>query len=125
MEANATTLMEIWKNNMPVKDERNCGSAIKGYRTDGVKQIGDVAVFVVNNPHASIAQIAGDSNNWQPQQSPMEKIDKNGFWQAELMLPAGRHRYRLVIDGQWQQYPYNEEAELNPYGKFNSVIIIS
>jgi len=39
-----------------------------------------------------------------------------------LNLPAGKYHYRLVVDGQWQQDPYNELTELNPFGEFNSVI---
>jgi hypothetical protein len=26
------------------------------------------------------------------------------------------------VDGQWQQDPYNERSELNPYGEYNSIL---
>jgi hypothetical protein len=28
----------------------------------------------------------------------------------------------LVVDGRWQQDPYNERSELNPYGEYNSIL---
>ncbi|HPC96662.1 MAG TPA: AAA family ATPase [Sedimentisphaerales bacterium] len=88
----------------------------------GVNQIRDAVVFVTLYPRASSVQIAGDFNNWQPAATSMERVGNSGVWQAKLKLPHGTYRYRLVVDGQWQQDPYNERTELNPYGEFNSVL---
>ncbi|MHC4413601.1 MAG: glycogen-binding domain-containing protein [Planctomycetota bacterium] len=44
------------------------------------------------------------------------------MWQTKLKLPPGKQRYRLVVDGQWQQDPYNEMTEPNSFGGFNSVV---
>ena len=88
----------------------------------GVNQANDAVVFVTLYPHAESVQIAGDFNNWQPQKTPMQKVGSSGVWQTKLKLPAGKYRYRLVVDGQWQQDPYNEMTELNPFGGYNSVI---
>jgi len=88
----------------------------------GVSQVNDAVVFVTLYPHAESVQIAGDFNNWQPQKTPMQKVGSSGVWQTKLKLPAGKYRYRLVVDGQWQQDPYNEMTELNPFGGYNSVI---
>jgi hypothetical protein len=41
-----------------------------------------------------------------------------------MKLAPGKYRYRLVVDGKWQQDPYNEISELNPFGEYNSVINI-
>lgn len=90
----------------------------------GVNQIDDAVVFVTLYPRAQSVQIAGDFNNWQPEQTPMKKVGESGIWQTEIKLPIGRYRYRLVVDGQWQQDPYNELTESNPFGGFNSVIEI-
>ena len=90
----------------------------------GVDQINDAIVFVTLYPRAQNVQIAGDFNNWQPQETPMQKVGDSGVWQTELKLPIGRYRYRLVVDGQWQQDPYNELTELNPFGEHNSVVEI-
>jgi chromosome partitioning protein len=91
----------------------------------GVSQINDAVVFVTLYPRAENVQIAGDFNNWQPEQAPMQKVGDSGVWQTQMKLPAGRYRYRLVVDGQWQQDPYNELTELNPFGGFNSVLEIN
>jgi chromosome partitioning protein len=88
----------------------------------GVSQKEDAVVFVTLYPRADNVQIAGDFNNWQPENSPMQKVGESGIWQTEMNLFPGRYRYRLVVDGQWQQDPYNELTELNPFGGFNSVI---
>ena len=88
----------------------------------GVSQVSDAVVFVTLYPRASNIQIAGDFNNWQPEKNLMEKVGETGVWQSKIKLPAGKYRYRLVVDGQWQQDPYNERSELNPYGEYNSVL---
>jgi len=90
----------------------------------GVNQVKDAVVFVTLYPRASSVQVAGDFNNWQPEQTPMQKVGDSGVWQTEMNLSPGRYRYRLVVDGQWQQDPYNELTELNPFGGFNSVVEI-
>ena len=88
----------------------------------GVTQTNEAAVFVTLYPRAQQVQIAGDFNNWQPEQSPMEKISDSGVWRTKMNLATGRYRYRLVVDGQWQQDPYNETTESNPFGGLNSVL---
>jgi chromosome partitioning protein len=88
----------------------------------GVSQIADTIVFTTLYPRADTVQIAGDFNNWQPTETSMAKVAGNGAWQIKLKLPAGKYRYRLVVDGQWQQDPYNEMTEMNPYGDYNSVL---
>jgi chromosome partitioning protein len=88
----------------------------------GVSQMNAAVVFVTLYPRASKVQIAGDFNNWQPEKTEMQKVGDSGIWQTQLNLPPGKHQYRLVVDGHWQQDPYNEQTELNPFGGFNSVV---
>jgi chromosome partitioning protein len=88
----------------------------------GVNQVNDAVIFVTLYPRAHSVQIAGDFNNWQPQKTSMQKVGDSGVWQTKLKLPAGRYRYRLVVDGQWQQDPYNEMTEPNPFGDSNSIV---
>jgi chromosome partitioning protein len=88
----------------------------------GVNQMNDAVVFVTLYPRAKSVQIAGDFNNWQPSKTKMEKVGDSGVWQTKLHLPAGKYRYRLVVDGQWQQDPYNALTELNPFGGHNSIV---
>lgn len=88
----------------------------------GVKQSENAVMFVSLYPRAKSVQIAGDFNNWQPESANMEKVGDNGQWQLNMPLNPGYYRYRLVVDGQWQQDPYNERTEMNPYGDLNSVL---
>jgi chromosome partitioning protein len=88
----------------------------------GVNQIDDAIVFVTLYPRADSVKIAGDFNNWQPAKTSMERVGESGVWQTKIKLPRGKYRYRLVVDGQWQQDPYNELTELNPFGDFNSIL---
>ncbi|MCK5225949.1 MAG: glycogen-binding domain-containing protein, partial [Planctomycetes bacterium] len=88
----------------------------------GVSQINEAIAFVTFYPLADAVQIAGDFNNWQPEKNQMQKVGESGVWQADMKMAAGKYRYRLVVDGQWQQDPYNENAEANPFGGFNSVL---
>jgi chromosome partitioning protein len=104
-----------------VSEERTSAKLSDYY---GVDQVNDAIVFVTLYPRAKDVKIAGDFNNWQPQETPMQKVGDSGVWQTQLKLPAGRYRYRLVVDGQWQQDPYNELTELNPFGDYNSVVEI-
>jgi len=88
----------------------------------GVRQLIDAVMFSTLYPRAQTVQIAGDFNKWQPEKAPMQKIGDKGLWQIKLPLMPGKYRYRLVVDGQWQQDPYNEQTEMNPFGELNSVI---
>jgi chromosome partitioning protein len=88
----------------------------------GVRQVGDAIMFASLYPRAERVELAGDFNNWQPSQTPLEKMSESGMWQIKLPMGKGRYRYRLVVDGHWQQDPYNEMTEVNPYGECNSVV---
>ena len=88
----------------------------------GVRQIDGHVVFSTKYPRAESVQIAGDFNDWNPSQTNLQKMDDSGKWQAAIPLRQGLYRYRMVVDGQWQQDPYNDWIEMNPYGDFNSVV---
>ncbi|NQU62966.1 MAG: hypothetical protein HQ517_01585 [SAR324 cluster bacterium] len=88
----------------------------------GVNQTKDAVVFVSLYPRAEKVQIAGDFNNWQPEKTELKKIGSTGAWHTKLQIPGGKYQYRLVVDGKWQQDPYNDNKVINPFGGFNSVL---
>ncbi|MHC4291513.1 MAG: AAA family ATPase [Planctomycetota bacterium] len=88
----------------------------------GVRQLDGQVVFSTMYPRAQKVQIAGDFNEWDPEKTPLQRLDENGKWQLAMPINKGLYRYRLVVDGQWQQDPYNDWIEMNPYGDFNSVL---
>ena len=87
----------------------------------GVRQVTDGVIFTACFPQARTVQVAGDFNNWQPQETPMQKFGGD-MWQVKLRLAKGVYRYRLVVDGHWEQDPCNKMTEPNPYGGLNSVL---
>ena len=130
-EAISTTADELLQSAKPAIKALQAARTEKPQLTDinaklsdyyGVSQINDAVVFVTLYPRAHSVQIAGDFNNWQPSKTPLQKVGNSGAWQTKLKLPAGKYRYRLVVDGQWQQDPYNEITESNPFGGFNSIV---
>ena len=91
----------------------------------GSRQMGEAVIFSSLYPRAANVQIAGDFNGWKPEAAPMTKVNENGMWQLKMNLGKGRYKYRLVVDGQWQQDPYNTNVEMNPYGECNSVLEVN
>ncbi len=90
----------------------------------GPKQEGGVVTFTAFYPEAKKVFLAGDFNNWQPEKNPMRRM-AGDVWQVKVPLAKGYYRYRFVVDGKWQQDPYNNGIEPNPYGELNSVINVS
>jgi chromosome partitioning protein len=91
----------------------------------GVRQVDDAIMFVSLYPKAQSVQLAGDFNDWDPANTSLSKNMSKGTWHIKLPLGVGKYRYRLVVDGKWQQDPYNERTEMNPYGECNSVLEVS
>lgn len=91
----------------------------------GARKSGDKVEFAARCPTARQVLLAGDFNNWQPERTPMALNGLPGRWTTELPLETGLYRYRYVVDGQWQHDPHNEKMETNPFGEFNSILVVS
>lgn len=126
MKISQITKRNTASSEMPIMEKNQSSTMVedKPSETCGIRQSKDGVTFTAFYPGANTVQIAGDFNNWQPAQTPMKKSGRNGIWKVKLPLNAGTHRYRYVVDGHWQQDPYNDAAEPNSYGEFNSVIQI-
>jgi hypothetical protein len=88
----------------------------------GVKRVGDEVIFAARFDRAKKVLIAGDFNNWSPMSTPMISRGKPGEFYMSLPLPAGRYRYRFVVDGKWMTDPHNKYVEVNQFGELNNVI---
>ena len=93
--------------------------------TLGVTVTSDGVRFIFEEDAASSVQIAGDFNNWRPESMPMNREQADGRFKATVPLDSGRYRYRLVVDGRWQNDPNNPRVETNPFGELNSVLEIA
>ncbi|MEM7683003.1 MAG: AAA family ATPase [Planctomycetota bacterium] len=111
----------------PDEDGAGEDAAPRFARLFGARVTSRGVLFVQPEPGqpATTIGIAGDFNGWDPAQTPLQRDPSLGVWQACLTLPAGRHHYRLVVDGQWVQDPYNQQVEANPFGEPNNVVEVT
>lgn len=83
-------------------------------------------VFLFHHDEAERVSVAGDFNHWDPAQTPMAR-EASGLWRADIELPpAGRYRYKFVINGQrWMEDPSNGLQEPDEFGGLNSVLNVT
>jgi 1,4-alpha-glucan branching enzyme len=74
-------------------------------------------------PGASEVHAAGDFNGWRRGATPMKNAG-DGKWVARLLLRSGQYEYRFVVDGRWAEDPGASQRAANPYGGFNSVVLV-
>lgn len=77
--------------------------------------------FAFRHPEARQVSLAGSFSDWAP--IPMVEVEP-GHWVKELKLPPGRHEYRFLVDGRWQDDPSATEVTRNPYGSQNAIAIV-
>lgn len=68
-------------------------------------------------------QLAGDINNWQPDQTQLTL--KDGKWTTDLVLNPGSYSYKVVIDGSWILDPAAKDSTSNGMGAFNSILKVA
>ncbi len=67
--------------------------------------------------------LSGTFNNWSTLSTPMIKTDT--AWYADVNITAGKHCYKFIIDGRWQEDPLNVHREDDYHGGYNSVYFIA
>jgi 1,4-alpha-glucan branching enzyme len=75
-------------------------------------------------PRARQVSLAGDFNNWNPEDMPMYK-SSNGVWYLSVSLTPGCHEYRFIADGVWQDDPTTGQRIVNTMGSENCVKTVS
>ena len=75
-------------------------------------------------PTAKEVYIAGDFNGWRLNKEAAMTND-NGSWVKRLRLKSGLYHYRFIADGKWITDPDNPSKEENPYGEFDSLLMVS
>jgi 1,4-alpha-glucan branching enzyme len=71
-----------------------------------VIKLGEVFNFrLAGYPNAKKVFLAGDFNNWVPQDLAMKKT--GGGWELPLVLAPGNYNYKFIADGQWLTDPLN------------------
>ncbi len=67
-------------------------------------------------------QLAGDINNWQPNQTSLQ--NDAGIWKTNLLLNPGKYSYQVVENGTWMLDKNNQDSTSNGMGGFNSVLAV-
>ena len=87
--------------------------------------------FSCRAPEAEEVCVAGSFNGWDPTAEPLDR-NADGKWTTSLQLPAGRHEFKFVVDGEWCCEPGCQTAYHgcpdcvpNSYGTMNRVIEVA
>jgi len=77
--------------------------------------------FVLYLPAIERASLVGTFTDWHP--VAMERIGNSGYWSLTLQVPAGEHRYSILVDdGRLIADPTVATREQDDFGGENSVI---
>jgi len=81
-------------------------------------------VFRVQASALARVFIAGDFNGWSPSTTPLRYNATTGWHEARVPLPAGRQRYRFIVDGRWTPDPNADEDATTDDGTPASVVVV-
>ncbi len=77
--------------------------------------------FVIYEPAALQVELAGSFTGWQP--TPMQPIGDSGYWEINLHVPSGEHRFAYILDGSRQMAdPTRPVREKDDFGGENSIL---
>ncbi len=80
-------------------------------------------VFSLTAPEANEVLLAGDFTEWEQHPVPLKKAD-GGVWTTIVLLQPGKHEYRFLVDGQWQDDPASALRVPNGFGSENCVCVV-
>ena len=84
-----------------------------------------VVRFELSAPAATRVALVGSFNRWNPTATPLERDPATGKWTVSVRLPAGRHVYAFVVDGDVTAEPAAPRAADTDFGSPNSVVLVS
>ena len=77
--------------------------------------------FVLFEPSANQVEVAGTFTGWQ--RIAMQRAGDSGYWQLELQIPTGEHRFAYILDGDRRMPdPTLAASEMDDFGGENSII---
>jgi hypothetical protein len=80
--------------------------------------------FEADFPRARSVRLTGSFCDWSAKGLPLARRE-DGIWETYLMMEAGPHQYRFIVDGAWLPDPHNVETAPNEFGGANSLITVS
>jgi len=91
--------------------------------TDATDQLTTAGRFVIFETAVSRVELTGTFNGWQRME--MKQIGNTGYWELNLQLPAGEHRFAYILDGSRRMAdPTQPAREKDDFGGENSVVTI-
>ena len=79
--------------------------------------------FVLYEPAAGQVELAGSFTGWQ--RISMDRVGSSGYWEVNLQLPAGEHRFAYILDGARRiSDPTLPASEKDDYGGENSILSV-
>ena len=93
-------------------------------QTASKRASGRKVAFQCRAPEARSVRLAGSFTQWETQAVSMKR-GRDGTWTAQVTLPAGRHEYRFLVDGTWQNDPTCGHCAPNPFGSANCTIEVA
>lgn len=108
----------------PVTEMKPQRSGEPDRRLLGVRVTAQGVLFVQPVSLGRRVSIAGSFNNWCDVSHVMRLNQELGVLELCIPIEPGNHQYRLVVDGNWTADPHNSNAELNPFGELNSVVMV-
>jgi len=79
--------------------------------------------FVIYKPEVSKVAISGSFTDWEV--LPLKRIGASGYWQIELNVPQGEHRYTYILEeGERVADPTILTREQDDFGGENSILFV-
>ena len=79
--------------------------------------------FKLEASQASEAILVGDFNGWDAKKHRMKR-DNKGRWTKIVTLSPGSYEYKVLVDGQWQNDPGNDQMVPNSFGTLNNILTV-
>ena len=79
--------------------------------------------FIIYKPDVSKVEISGSFTDWKV--LPLSRIGSSGYWQIELNIPEGEHRYTYIVGGNERVAdPTILTREQDDFGGENSILSV-
>ena len=79
--------------------------------------------FVLYEPEVSKVEISGSFTDWKA--LPLKRIGSSGYWQIDLDIPQGEHRYTYILEeGERIADPTILTREQDDFGGLNSILFV-
>ena len=79
--------------------------------------------FVIYEPAAHQVELAGSFTGWE--RTPMKPVGNSGYWEVNLHVPSGEHRFAYILDGGHRiADPTIPATEKDDFGGENSILTV-